>query len=136
MNRRTFLCATGATLIAGPTLAIGLDYTPGLVRERLAAGETVFVDFAADWCTTCRAQERRISALLAANPAYEANITFVRVDWDDFGRGELSTTLKIPRRSTLVVLKGDQELGRLVAQTSEGPIKRLLDTALTAASSS
>jgi len=133
MDRRTFIATASATaLLPAAANAIGLEYTPGLVKERLAAGETVFIDFAAHWCTTCRAQERVIGQLLGDKPAYEENITFVRVDWDEYGRGELATELNIPRRSTLVVLKGDEELGRLVARTSQGDIQRLLDTALNA----
>ena len=133
MDRRTFIATASATaLLPVAANAIGLEYTPGLVKERLAAGETAFIDFAAHWCTTCRAQERVIGQLLGDNPAYEENITFVRVDWDEYGRGELATELNIPRRSTLVVLKGDEELGRLVARTSQGDIQRLLDTALNA----
>jgi len=133
MDRRTFIATVSAIALLPTTAnAIGLEYTPGLVKERLAAGETVFIDFAAHWCTTCRAQERVIGQLLGDNPAYEENITFVRVDWDQYGRGELATELNIPRRSTLVVLKGDEELGRLVARTSRGDIQGLLDTALNA----
>ena len=121
MDRRTFIATASAiALLPATANAIGLEYTPGLVKERLAAGETVFIDFAAHWCTTCRAQERVIGQLLGDNPAYEENITFVRVDWDQYGRGELAIELNIPRRSTLVVLKGDEELGRLVARTSRG----------------
>ena len=130
MDRRTFIATASAiALLPATANAIGLEYTPGLVKERLAAGETVFIDFAAHWCTTCRAQERVIGQLLGDNPAYEENITFVRIDWDQYGRGELATELNIPRRSTLVVLKGDEELGRLVARTSRGDIQGLLDTA-------
>jgi len=133
MDRRTFMATAAATAVVPVTAkAIGLDYTPGLVQERLAAGETVFVDFAAHWCTTCRAQERVIGQLLSENPAYEEKITFVRVDWDQHSRGELATSLNIPRRSTLVVLKGDQELGRVVARTSQRDIQALMDIALNA----
>ena len=107
-----------------------IDYTPGLVTDRLAAGETVFVDFSATWCSTCRAQERVITALRAANPAYDAAMTFVRVDWDAHGTGDLSRSLAIPRHSTLVVLRGDQELGRIVAQTGEADIRALMDLGL------
>jgi thiol-disulfide isomerase/thioredoxin len=135
MLRRTFLATL--PLLAVPSLlsARTLNYKPGLVKERLAAGETVFVGFQADWCTTCRAQERTIRALKAANPAYEENITFVRVDWDEFGRASLARTLRIPRRSTLVVLRGDQELGRNVANASPRAIGNLMDIALSAAQS-
>ena len=134
MDRRTFLLSSAALAAAGPALAMD-DYTPGLVDKELAAGKTVFVDFAADWCSTCRAQESKIMALRAENPAYDGAITFVRVDWDDHRNGDLANRLNIPRRSTLVVLKGDEELGRIVAGTSTDAIKSLMDTALAAASS-
>jgi len=107
-----------------------IDYTPGLVQARLAAGETVFVDFSATWCSTCRTQGRANEALRAANPAYDAAMTFVKVDWDTYGTGELSRSLNIPRRSTLVVLRGDRELGRVVAQTREADIRALMDLGL------
>jgi len=45
----------------------------------------------------------------------------------------LTQRLATPRRSTLVALKGEQELGRLVAVTDRAEIQALLDTALTAA---
>ncbi|KUF10259.1 thioredoxin family protein [Pseudoponticoccus marisrubri] len=134
MDRRTFLTLTaGACALPFAATAAPMAYTPGLVQERLQAGDTVFLDFKADWCSTCAAQERVIKALKDQNPDYEANITFIDVDWDAFGDSELATSLRIPRRSTLVVLKGEQELGRLVAQTSQSAIKGLMDTALGAA---
>jgi len=136
MNRRTLL-ALGAALSLAPAalLAEPLDYTPGLVADRLSAGETVFLDFKADWCTTCRAQERVIGAVKEENAAYEDSVTFINVDWDQYGNSQLAQDLNIPRRSTLVVLKGDQELGRIVAGTSRGDIQGLMDVALGAAGS-
>ena len=131
MNRRLFLLASTATLVAGPALA-ELNYTPGLVDQQLAEGKTVFLDFTTSWCTTCAAQKRVISALLSENPKYAENIVFVHVNYDDYGHGDLAQRLNIPRRSTLVVLKGDEELGRIVAGTSRSAIQNLLDTALTA----
>lgn len=135
MDRRTFLMASsGAVLVAGSASAVGIDYTAGLVRSRLKAGETVFLDFAADWCSTCARQERVIASLLQENPAYGA-VTFIRVDWDEYGRSKLAQDLRIPRRSTLVVLKGNQELGRIVAGTGRRDIQKLMDVALSATKS-
>ena len=74
-----------------------------------------------------------LKRLKAENPDYEANITFVNIDWDTYGRSSFAQRLNIPRRSTLVVLKGDTEVGRLVAETREDRIKALLDAALNAA---
>jgi len=138
MDRRQFVTlslAAGASLaLPHSAMAAILQYRDGLVQQRLAAGETVFVDFSATWCGTCRSQARSINALKGENPAYAQAVTFVRVDWDNFGRGQLAQRLNIPRRSTLVVLKGNRELGRLVANTRKGDIKALMDTALQAAS--
>ena len=134
MNRRDFLIATAAVTLAMPIVAhAATDYTPELLKAELAAGKTVFLDFKASWCSTCAAQERVIEGLKAEDPAFEAAITFINIDWDMWGEGELVAQLNIPRRSTLVVLKGDQELGRIVAGTAKAEIKALMDLALQAA---
>lgn len=135
MNRREFIAfGAGFALLPAFAHAAPRGYSPGLVDDLLAQGKTVFLDFKADWCSTCAAQERVINALLQENSAYEANIVFVNVDWDQFKGDALTQRLRIPRRSTLVALKGDQELGRIVAGTSRDDIKALMDRALSAAS--
>jgi hypothetical protein len=137
MLRRTFLTAI-ATITAFPTFAedtTTLDYTPGLIAERLAAGETLLIDYTTDWCTTCAAQKRQIGALISENPSYGENIPFIRVDFDEYRRHEVSTSRQIPRRSTLIVLKGEKELGRIVANPNKDAIQELMDTALTASTS-
>ena len=138
MKRRDFiLTATAASAtLAMPGIAnafVGQAYSKNAVKKALANGETVFLDFYTDWCTTCAAQGRTITALVRANPAYKEHITFIKVDWDLHKKSSLARSLKIPRRSTLVALKGDRELGRIVAGTSKKDIKALLDTALGAA---
>ena len=86
--------------------------------------------------TPVRSKSSHIKALKAENPAYEENVSFIAVDWDIYARDSLSERLNIPRRSTLVVLKGNQELGRIVAGTGKAKIKALMDTALAAATTS
>jgi len=133
MNRRLFL--TTAILLAGASnfSFAGdkvIDYTPGLIQEKLAAGETVFVDYAASWCSTCKRQERVVQKLREENPSLDENISFIRVDWDEYGSHEVSTSRNIPRRSTLILLKGGEELGRIVAGTNTKQIKALLELGL------
>jgi len=135
MNRRTFLALAAATSLV-PLAALDdtpADDTPAMLASELAAGKSVFIDFKASWCPTCAAQGRAIDAIKAENPAYEKAVSFINADWDQWGEGELVKSLNIPRRSTLVVLKGDQELGRLVAVTAKDEIKALMDLALQAA---
>ena len=138
MNRRTFITTASAALMAPAAFAGGvktIDYTPGLIDAALEEGKTVFIDYAADWCSTCHRQERVINALREANPAYDEAMIFVRVDWDKYGQDDVAVFRNIPRRSTLIVLKGDEELGRIVAGTSEADIKALMDKGLAAAQS-
>lgn len=135
LTRRSLLLSVPALAIAAPAFASGsfTDYTPGLIEDLLKDGKTVFVDYHATWCSTCARQERVIESLLSTNPGYKQAMSFVRVDWDIYSAAAVTTSRKIPRRSTLLVLKGDAELGRIVAGTSEADIKALLDTGMKAA---
>jgi len=134
MKQRFFLFTLLTFILAAPVAQAGetTDYTPGAIKSALAEGKTVFVDYAASWCSTCAAQERAIKSLRSENPAYDKAITFFRVDWDAFKNKDVTTSRNIPRRSTLLVLKGDKELGRIVAGTSKSAIKALMDKGLAA----
>ena len=132
MNRRTLL-GTIAALALSPIAAIAggfVDYTPGLIEKELAAGKTVFVDYSATWCGTCKRQGRVINDLRAKDGAYDDAMTFVKVDWDTYKNADVTVFRSIPRRSTLIVLRGEDELGRVVAGTSEAQIKELMDKGL------
>lgn len=122
-----FVFFLSGSVFAGSTT---IDYEPGVIKKALANRETVFVDYAADWCGTCKRQERVIGQLRGQNPAYNKAITFVRVDWDFYRGDKIRTDHNIPRRSTLILLRGDVELGRIVAGTSTEQIQSLLDKAL------
>lgn len=132
MNRRLFLL--GATALTCAPLAASaagfVDYTPGAIKAALAEGKTVFVDYSAPWCGTCKRQERVVNALRAADPAYDAAMTFIKVDWDTYKKHEVTKSRGIPRRSTLLVLRGGDELGRIVAGTSQDQIKELMNVGL------
>lgn len=136
MNRRT-LIASALALAVTPLAALAGDYVtykPGVIESALKSDKIVFVDYSATWCSTCARQARVIDGLRAANPAYDAAMTFVKVDWDDYSGHAVTKSRKIPRRSTLLVLQGDKELGRIIAGTSEAEIKALMDKGLAASS--
>jgi len=118
VKRRSFI-AGSAVLFGASRLSLAegdfatIEYTPGLIEEKLAAGETVLVDYARE-----------------ENPAFDENISFVKVDWDTYNTHEVTTSRKIPRRSTLLLLRGEEELGRIVAGTNSDAIRRLLTLAI------
>ena len=85
MNRRALLLALACAMAPLSAAADGfVEYSPGVIKKALAEGKTVFVDFSAEWCSTCKSQERTINALRSSNPAYDTAMTFVRVDCDDY----------------------------------------------------
>ncbi|PWQ99832.1 thioredoxin family protein [Leucothrix pacifica] len=132
MKRRTFLSmVAGLTLVPGLLFAqTNLMYTDGLIQKHLDEGKSVFVDYAADWCGTCRLQGQLISQLRERNPEYDKNIVFVTVDWDSYSTHDVTSSRNVPRRSTLLMLKGEEELGRIVAGIDINEIKELLDKGL------
>ena len=64
MNRRDFLM-TSSCFLATPAVALAAQaYAPGVVKQLLSEGKTVFVDYTTEWCTTCAAQKRTLARLL------------------------------------------------------------------------
>ena len=134
MKRRIFLSAVFSILI---TTQVGyakdrIFYSPGLAEAAIKEGKVVFLDFWTNWCTTCVAQDRVIRKLRSSNQTYDSRITFITVNWDQYSDAQISKKLKVLRRSTLIAMKGNKELGRLVAATSQKDIKELMDKALLA----
>lgn len=136
MNRRTLLKAgLGlATLALGPVQRAfaaynPTPYSPEVFQAALDSGEPFLLGFHASWCSTCRTQERAVSALMDANETYAA-VKVIAVDWDEHGRSAFAKDLRIPRRSTLVMFSGGKEVGRLIAQTNKDAIEELFKAAV------
>ena len=71
-----------------------VEFSDARVKAELAAGRNVFIDFTADWCITCKFNERTaidtpaVRALLA-----EKNIVPVKADWTN-SNPEITAALK------------------------------------------
>ena len=52
------------------------------LRQRVERGETVFIDFTADWCWSCKINERVVLQTTAVETRMrELNVTAVKADW-------------------------------------------------------
>ena len=131
MKKRNFLALATAALLV-PHMAWAeegiLEYTPGLIEEKLAEGNTVMVDFFENYCSTCRAQARALTALRTENPAYDEKIVFINVNIDE--NGELAAKHQVTRHGTLLMLFGDEVLARLDSITKKERIQIFLDAGL------
>ncbi|MGJ8528051.1 TlpA family protein disulfide reductase [Maritalea sp.] len=106
-----------------------VDYSPAVLAKAEQSGKPYLLDFYASWCGTCRQQENVLGNLQSADARYR-DVQIIRVDWDNPISDDVIAWHKIPRRSTLVIFKGKDELGRVVAQTSAKKIQTLLELGL------
>ena len=100
------------------------------IKAAMTDGKTIFVNWKSKWCGTCNIQTKVLDAILTDEPTIVERVLFVSLDWDEYGDHEFTKDLNIPRRSTLVLFNGTEEVGRLVAATRRSEIERLIRLAL------
>ena len=101
-------------------------YDPSAFKAAQAAGKPILVEIHADWCTECKVQNRILNKL-SDQPRY-GGLVRLRVDYDK--QKDVVKEFKAKKQSTLVVYKGDKELGRAVGITSAEKIRALVDKAI------
>lgn len=100
-------------------------YTPAALSTAQQAGKPVALHFHADWCPTCRAQEKSFQGLKADK---ELDLTLLVVDYDK--ERELKKQLNVRAQSTVIVYKGAKETARSGGETDAAKLKALLKSAL------
>lgn len=126
MTLTRFIVST--LLVAAASMAHALDikpYTPEALAAAEKAGQPVALHFHADWCPTCRAQDKALQSLKAEKGL---DITVLTVNYDT--EKDVKRRFKVNAQSTFVVLKGQKESARLVGDTSSLNILMALKSAL------
>jgi thioredoxin 1 len=98
-------------------------YSQAEFDQLAAEGKPILLDFRADWCLTCAAQEPVIRELTAQSK-YQDLTRFI-IDFDT--NTALLKAYNVRAQSTLIVLTGKQEEGRSVGDTTREGIERLLN---------
>ena len=101
-------------------------YTPEAFATAQAEGRTIAVIVHADWCTTCRAQEPALKGVVLL-PEYKDYVLF-RVDYDT--QKDVMAELGVPQRSTILIFKGKEEVGRVFADNQFDVIHALFSFGL------
>ena len=96
-----------------------------MFREMMNQGETVLVDFWAPWCTYCR----RISAAYdKIAEQYEGKLKVAKINIDE--EGALADEEQIEVIPTLVLYRGGQAIGSVVAPDSKAAIENFITETL------
>lgn len=106
--------------------AVGAPYTQEKLNALNKAGKPTLVFIYAEWCPTCRAQEKILGELLLTNEFKDINT--LRVDFD--AQRSVVRAFRVQYQSTLIVFKGGKELGRMTGETDRDLIAALLRKAL------
>ena len=115
-------------LLTAATLSHALEvkpYTAAALAKAQTAKQPVALHFHADWCPTCRAQDKVLQSLKSEQGL---DLTILTVNYDT--EKDLKRRFKVNSQSTLIVLRGRKEAARLVGETSTGGIRSALKTAL------
>ncbi len=118
------LCATFLLTPWAHALTVA-PYSADALGKLQTAGEPVALHFHADWCPTCRAQDKALDILKADATL---NIAVLTVDYDK--ESELKKQLKIRGQSTFVIYRGKVEKNRVIGETSPDGIRTALRSAL------
>ena len=115
----------GMALLALAPAAFALDIQP-YSADRLAqlqtAGKPVAVHFHAEWCGTCKTQEKALQAIKAEGSVPQ--VTLLVADYDK--EKDLRRKMKVAAQSTLVVFKGGNEVARVGGETATEKLKAAL----------
>lgn len=102
------------------------SYSASEFKMAQAKGQTIVVDVYADWCPTCRAQAPILDGL--RKEQQKNGVKFVKVNFDD--EKAFLRMHRIPRQSTVLVFKGEEEVARSIAETNRARLRSVVLSAL------
>jgi thioredoxin-like negative regulator of GroEL len=118
----------GAVIAGAATLAQALEVKPfsaETLAAAQAAGKPVAVHFHAEWCGTCKQQEKAIAQLRSETGL---DVLLLVADYDK--EKDLRKALRVRSQSTMVVFRGKDERARLAGDTSAEKFRTALRAAL------
>ena len=101
-------------------------FTPAALADAQKTGKPILVEISAPWCPTCKVQKPILDRLLTSDK-YKS---FVTLEMDFDSQKDDLKALKAQMQSTLIVYKGDKEVGRSAGDTNPATIEALLAKAL------
>ena len=118
----------GVTLLLGISFAHALEvvpYTPEALVAAQKAGKPVALQFHANWCSSCRAQD---AAFNSFKDDASLPITLFVADYDNVR--DLRMQLRVASQSTVIVYRGTKQTARVAFETNPERLRTALKSAL------
>ena len=128
MKIRSMILALCLPLMMASGLTHALDiqpYAAEKLQKAQAAGKPVALHFHANWCPTCKAQEKAFQSLKADHQLQAATLLVVNYDQER----DLKKTLGVRSQSVVIVYKGQRETARIGGETDPAKLKAALTSA-------
>lgn len=120
------LVAGSLSLLSLAALALEVKpFTAEALSAAQTSGKPVAVHFHADWCSTCKQQEKAIAQLKSESGL---DVTLLVADYDK--EKELRKSMRVRSQSTMVVFRGREEKARLSGDTDAAKFRAALKAAL------
>lgn len=114
------MCGLAVVLALGQGAEAAQPYDEIAFNKARSAGKTVLIDVTAPWCPTCRQQKPTIRAIEKERPG----LIVFEVDFDS--AKDVLRQMRVRMQSTLIVFKGEKEVGRSTAETDPGRLRALI----------
>jgi len=123
MRTHKYLLAIFILLNFTSVFAFGSMYSQSEFERNVEKGGVVLLHIHADWCSTCRAQDKILKSLMDNNNY--PGLTIMEINFDT--QKDLLKKYNVRYQSTLVLFRGNKELGSLTAKRNISAIRALLD---------
>jgi thioredoxin 1 len=124
ISRRSILLSAMATVLAPLPAFARSSFSDAAFKAAAKSGRPVLIEFHADWCPTCRAQEKVVNKLVGST---FSNVLVLRVLFDS--QKALLRRFGVRQQSTLILFKDGKEVARAVGVTSSSDISSFLTLA-------
>jgi thiol:disulfide interchange protein len=124
MKKSLSLLAFAFCAALSPVYALTIaPYTPEVFAAKQQAGERVSLHFHANWCPTCRAQEKVFKTFQG-----DASVpgTMLLVDYDN--ARELKREMRVNSQSTVIVFNGKTQIHRSGGVTDTQQLRAALSS--------
>lgn len=125
ISRRSIILSSLLTVFAPFPAYARTSFSDAAFKSASKLGRPILIEFHADWCPTCRAQEKVINALV--DQSDYSKVLVLRVLFDS--EQDLLKRFGVRRQSTLILFKNGEEVARAVGITSSQAIANLLKKA-------